>query len=262
MVWGRAMTKPVLSLQLFSLRGLGDLATQLEKAACAGFGAVEPLEGHLRDADSLQAGLARNGLSAPSAHVGLQALRSERKRFVDACRQCGIGQLFVPHPAPLVAKETKGAWQRLGHELGALAQEMQGEGIALGYHNKTAGFERTIGGRYGFELMFEAARGSPLAWQADIAWLARAQPDAAEWIRRYAGVLTSVHVKDQAPDDRDRDPDEDGWANVGSGVLLWPSLWRAAVASGARLFVVEHDNPRLPFEFAARSYAYLSRFLT
>jgi sugar phosphate isomerase/epimerase len=260
MVWRAAMTKPMLSLQLFSMRGLGDLGTQLEKAASAGYGAVEPLEGHLRDVDSLQAGLVRNGLVAPSAHVGLEALRSERRRFVEACQQCGIGQLFVPHPAPLVAKETKAAWQRIGHELGALSEQMKADGIALGYHNKTAGFERTIGGRYGFELMFEAARGSPLTWQADIAWLARAQPNAIEWIRRYAGVLVSVHVKDQAPDDMD--PDEDGWANVGSGVLLWPSLWRAAMASGARLFVVEHDNPRLPFEFAARSYAYLSRFLT
>ncbi|MBB3441479.1 sugar phosphate isomerase/epimerase [Rhizobium sp. BK379] len=254
------MTKPMLSLQLYSMRGLGDLGTQLEKAASAGYGAVEPLEGHLRDADNLQAGLLRNGLSAPSAHVGLEALRSERQRFVDACQQCGIGQLFVPHPAPAMAKETKAAWQRIGHELGSLSEQMKAEGIVLGYHNKMAGFERTIGGRYGFELMFEAARGSPLTWQADIAWLARAQPNAIEWIRHYASVLVSVHVKDQAPDDMD--PDEDGWANVGSGVLLWPSLWRAAVASGARLFVVEHDNPRLPFEFAARSYAYLSRFLT
>jgi sugar phosphate isomerase/epimerase len=254
------MSKPMLSLQLYSMRGLGDLGTQLEKAASAGYGAVEPLEGHLRDADLLKAGLEDNGLIAPSVHVGLEALRGERQRFVDACRHCGIGQLFVPHPAPSVAKETKGAWQRIGHELGALAESMKADGIVLGYHNRTAGFERTIGGRYGFELMFEAAKGSPLTWQADIAWLARAQPNAAEWIRRYADVLTSVHVKDQAPGDGE--PDEDGWANVGSGVLLWPSLWRAAVASGAQLFVVEHDNPRQPFEFAVRSYAYLSRFLT
>ncbi|MBB3655630.1 sugar phosphate isomerase/epimerase [Rhizobium sp. BK650] len=254
------ITKPMLSLQLFSMRGLGDLGTQLQTAARAGYRAVEPLEGHLRDADLLRDGLLRNSLSAPSAHVGLEALRSERQRFVEACRQCGIGQLFVPHPAPSVTKETKGAWQRIGHELGALAEQMKADGIVLGYHNKTAGFERTIGGRYGFELMFEAARGSPLVWQADIAWLARAQPNAGEWIRHYASVLTSVHVKDQAPDGIG--PEEDGWANIGSGVLLWPSLWQAAVASGARLFVVEHDNPRLPFEFAARSYAYLSRFLT
>ncbi len=254
------MTKPMLSLQLYSMRGLGDLGTQLDKAASAGFGAVEPLEGHLRDANNLQAGLVRNGLTAPSAHVGLEALRSERQRFVDACQQCGIGQLFVPHPAPSAMKETRAAWQRIGHELGVLAEQMKAAGIVLGYHNKMAGFDRTIGGRYGFELMFEAAKGSPLTWQADIAWLARAQPNAVEWIRRYASVLVSVHVKDQAPDNVD--PEEGGWANVGSGVLVWPSLWQAAVASGARLFVVEHDNPRLPFEFAARSYAYLSRFVS
>ncbi|MEZ2126252.1 MULTISPECIES: sugar phosphate isomerase/epimerase family protein [unclassified Sinorhizobium] len=253
------MIEPILSLQLFSMRALGDLDTQLSEAARAGFRAVEPLEIHLRDADTLREALQRHGLSAPSAHVGLDALRGEPMRFVDACRECGIEHLFALHPANAFKTETSNAWQRLGHELGTLAERFEVDGVVVGYHNKTTGFDRLLGGRYGFELMFDAAKGSPLVWQADIAWLARAQNNPAEWLKRYRNVLVSAHIKDQAPDGVSP-PEEEGWTDVGSGILVWPALWRIAITSGARLLVVEHDNPLKPFEFAQRSLTYLRRF--
>jgi len=252
--------KPTLSLQLFSLRGLGSLEAQLSAAARAGFRSVEPLESHLRNVGELRDGLRRHQLTAPTAHVSLEALRTEGAMFVDACHSCGIGELFVPHPAPSGAQETASAWQRLGRELGALADRFKGDCVQLGYHNKTAGFTRLHGGRYGFELMFDTAKGSPLAWQADIAWLARAGVVPGEWLHRYASVLASAHVKDQAPDGAKAE--EEGWSDVGSGILVWPLLWRTAIANGARTLVVEHDNPQEPYEFAARSFAYVTRFMS
>jgi len=254
------MTRPILSLQLFSMRGLGSLDAQLSAAARAGFRSVEPLESHLRDQDELKQGLIRHGLSAPTAHVTLDTLRREAGPILTACEVCGIGELFVPHPAPPASQETARAWQRLGRELGALAERFKRDHIALGYHNKMAGFTRLLGGRYGFELMFDTAKGSPLTWQADIAWLSRAGVVPEEWLHRYAPILASAHVKDQAPEGARKD--EDGWSDVGSGILVWPLLWRAALLNGARTLVVEHDNPRQPTEFATRSFAYLSRFMS
>ncbi|MFP3541364.1 hypothetical protein, partial [Pseudomonas sp. SIMBA_044] len=87
----------------------------------------------------------------------------------------------------------------LGAELGRLAEQYRPHGISIGYHNMTAGFALLSTARYGFEVMFEAARGSPLVWQADIAWMSRAGVDPAEWLQRYAKVLVSAHVKDRAP---------------------------------------------------------------
>lgn len=172
---------------------------------------------------------------------------------------CGITQLFVPQSASFLPPETTGGWQRLGAELGRLAESYRPHGISVGYHNKTAGFSLLSTARYGFEVMFEAARGSPLVWQADIAWLSRAGVNPAEWLQRYAKVLVSAHVKDRAPEGAN--PEEDGWADVGAGTLMWPSLWRLALANGAKTLVVEHDSPKRPFEFAQTSFAYLSRFM-
>lgn len=255
------MIEPILSLQLFSMRALGDLDTQLSEAARAGFRVVEPLEIHLRDAGILRNALQRHGLSAPSAHVSFEALRGEPIRFVDACRECGIGHLFVLHPADALRAEMSSTWQRLGRELGVLAERFETDGVVLGYHNKTTGFDRLLSGRYGFELMFDAAKGSPLVWQADIAWLARAQSNPAEWLKRYRSVLVSAHIKDQAPESVSPH-EEEGWTDVGSGILVWPALWHVAITSGARLLVVEHDNPLEPFAFAQRSLTYLRRFIS
>ena len=53
--------------------------------------------------------------------------------------------------------------------------------------------------------------------------------------------------------------DEDGWADVGDGVLDWRGqLAPAALANGARWLVAEHDKPSDPARFARRSFAFLN----
>jgi sugar phosphate isomerase/epimerase len=249
---------PIVALQLFSIRNLGSLEDQLSAVSSAGFQAVEPLEEHLAQPVQLRRTLDTYGLIAPSAHVNLQTLKRDRSRIVDACKSSRIHQLFVPTVNDDVQTNSTDGWQRLGEEMGDLADTYKRDGITLGYHNKSVEFSLLRGGRYGFEVLFNAARGSALRWQADIAWLKRAGLDPIEWLQRYRRVLVSAHVKDQAP--VGSNIDEDGWSDIGAGVLTWPSLWKAALDCGAESLVVEHDNPKEPFEFAKRSFAYVSRF--
>src|SRR5438105_1600832 len=129
------MTKPTLSLQLFSLRELGSLDAQLSAAAKAGFQSVEPLGHHLEEADALSQALARHALAAPTAHIGFEFLRDEPRRVTEACEACGITQLFVPQSITFLPPETTGGWQRLGAELGRLAEQYKPHGISIGYHN-------------------------------------------------------------------------------------------------------------------------------
>jgi sugar phosphate isomerase/epimerase len=107
------------------------------------------------------------------------------------------------------------------------------------------------------ELIFAEAEGSPLSWQADVAWLVRGGVAPDTWLRRYRDRLVSAHVKDIAP--AGTMLDEDGWADVGSGVLDWRALWRVCRDCGAQWMVVEHDKPADPERSARASFAYLSR---
>ena len=75
-------------------------------------------------------------------------------------------------------------------------------------------------------------------------------------MRKYRHRLLAVHVKDLAAPGKGED--EDGWADVGSGVLDWKDLWTFGRALGANWMVVEHDKPAHPAASVANSYKFLS----
>jgi sugar phosphate isomerase/epimerase len=62
-----------------------------------------------------------------------------------------------------------------------------------------------------------------------------------------------VHIKDAAP--KGEKADEDGWTDIGTGVIDWKKLMPALQATKADLFVLEHDNPADFESFARRSRA-------
>ena len=71
----------------------------------------------------------------------------------------------------------------------------------------------------------------------------------------YGDRITAVHVKDIAP--AGEATNEDGWADVGSGVLNWRDLWRVCRQAGAEWMVVEHDKPADPAATARNSFSFL-----
>ena len=49
--------------------------------------------------------------------------------------------------------------------------------------------------------------------------------------------------------------DEDGWADVGHGVVDWKGIMAALRAVGVSNFIMEHDNPSDDARFARRALA-------
>ena len=85
----------------------------------------------------------------------------------------------------------------------------------------------------------------------DVAWVVKGNADPLAWIEAHGDRITTAHVKDIAP--LGEKADEDGWADVGDGVMDWTSLMAALRAAGTDLFVAEHDNPSDWRRFASRS---------
>lgn len=246
----------VLSIQLYTMRALNDLDRILDAVKEAGFRHVETVGSQLDDAATTRAKVDARGLKVSSSHVSLAALRERPEAVVEACRTLGLEQLFMPAVPPDQRDMAADGWRALGRELGGLAERLRGQGIRLGYHNHHWELKPKEGGKTALELIFEAAEGSPLTWQADVAWLVRGGADPKEWLDRYRSRVVSAHVKDIAP--AGQNEDEDGWADVGSGVLDWRDLWRACRDAGAEWMVVEHDKPKDPARTARASFAFLS----
>jgi sugar phosphate isomerase/epimerase len=245
-----------LSIQLYTLRSLGEVDQVLDAAADAGYRHVELVGSHLDDAAGTRRKLADRGLSVSSSHVSIAALREKPEAVLDACRMLGFTELFMPSVPPAERQSGADYWRALGKELGDLAGRFKGEGINLGYHNHNWELLPKEDGRTALELLFEAAGGSPLTWQVDVAWLVRGGADPETWMTRYRDRVSAAHVKDLAPQGQNQA--EDGWADVGAGVLDWRHLWRACRDKGAQWMVVEHDKPADPAATARNSFRFIS----
>lgn len=245
-----------ISIQLYSLRNIEGLEPQLDVVQAAGYRHVELIGSHLDDAAGTKARLDARGLTPSSSHVGMAALREKPEAIAAACQLLGIKQLFMPSVPPDERDSPAEYWAALGRELGQLALTFKAQGIDLGYHNHHWELQRKADGRTALECLFEGARDTPLTWQADVAWLVRGGVDPAEWLNRYRDRVVSVHAKDLAPSGEKLD--EDGWADVGSGVLDWHRLARVCREAGAQWLVAEHDKPNDPVRFTRASYAFLS----
>ncbi|MGP9818701.1 sugar phosphate isomerase/epimerase family protein [Salinarimonas sp. NSM] len=246
-----------LSIQLYSLRAHGGLLDRLDVARAAGFRHVEAVASLLDEPAAFRDALDARGLSAPSTHVPLTALRERLDETVRAARTIGIRRLAVPALHPPDRPGDAQGWRAVGAELGGHAKRLADEGLTLAFHNHHWEVEPLADGTMPLDLLLDAGAADGLLWQADVAWLVRGGDDPAARLARHAGRLASVHVKDIAP--AGEALDEDGWADVGHGVLDWTDLWRRAREAGADLMIAEHDAPRDAARFASRSFAAMRR---
>lgn len=255
---GNVMTAhaDVLSIQLYSLRNLGDIGPVLETAARAGFRHVELVGAHLGDAEEVRKKLDGLELKASSSHVGMDQLRERPDAMLEAASVLDITELYMPAVPDNEREMEASGWRALGLELGHLSERFLKQGVRLGYHNHHWELALKEGQKTALELIFEATGSSPLAWQADVAWLVRGGVEPRAWLKRYSDRLQSVHVKDIAW--KGEALEEDGWADVGHGILDWPALWQHCRDHGAGWMIAEHDKPADPGRFANRSYQFLT----
>ena len=238
-----------LSFQLYSARFLEPLEKQTELLAGLGYRVVEPYGGLFAAPERLKQALARHGLKARSAHVGLDRLRGDAKATARLCRDLGIEFIFVPAPPQGERQKDTAGWRAFARELDEIGKAVNGEGVRFGWHNHDFEFRATETGDRPIDLLLEGAPN--MLWEPDLAWIVRGGGDPVAALERYAGRIPACHVKDIAPAGEAKD--EDGWADVGYGTLDWSRLLPAMRRAGATLFVLEHDKPSDVARFARRS---------
>jgi sugar phosphate isomerase/epimerase len=240
-----------LSFQLYSARTFEPLEALFELVAGLGYKKVEAFGGLLNDPQRLKSQLQRHGLSMPTSHVGLDRLRADPVAAVRMCRELGVQTIYAPAPPPGEREGGETEWTALGRELDRIGKIVTAEGLKFGWHNHNWEYAKAADGRRYIDILLEQAPN--MLWQADIAWTARGGADPIAELKRYAGRIEAVHVKDIAP--AGSCVDEDGWADPGYGVLDWSALVPVFKEIGVSLFVAEHDKPNDVARFARRAFA-------
>jgi sugar phosphate isomerase/epimerase len=243
-----------VSFQLYSARKFPPLERQLEFLSELGYKNVEPYGGLFQNPDELRTALKKYKLATPTAHIGIERLRSDVDSVVKIAKDFGIKEVIVPAVPTEERTSTADGWTQLGKELAGYQEKLAAQGIDFAWHNHSFEFAKLADGSYPLDLMFAAA--PKLHWQADIGWIQWAGEDPVAWIKKYADRVTSLHVKDLAP--KGENPEEDGQMDVGHGVLDWNRLMPSIKSPGVRYLVMEHDNPNDFERFARRSYKTVS----
>lgn len=240
------------SYQLFSSRNFGPIDRTLAMLAELGYSYVEgygALFASAEDAVELSSQLNASGLTMPTAHIALSMLEQKPGECVDIAETLDLEAVFVPHLTSEERPSSSTGWR----EMGARAQEAMlpliEAGVAIGWHNHDFELVTTDNGKTALDNLM--AGGPALQLELDLAWVAVSGIDPVNLANRYSHRLSSVHIKDIAP--KGECLDEDGWADVGHGIMDWHAIATAVGRSSARYFILEHDNPKDDRRFASRS---------
>lgn len=243
-----------LSYQLYSSRMFPPLADTLQMLANLGYKQVEGYGGAYGDLPGLAKALEDTDLAMSTGHFGLDMLENDPSKVSEIIDAAGMKAIYCPYLVAEGRPNDAAGWHAFGARVEAAGARFQAAGLIFGWHNHDFEFVALPDGSLPIDHIF--AGGPGLSWEADLAWVERAGRKASEAIARHGSRISSVHIKDIAA--AGTCLDEDGWADVGQGVMDWASLMAALKPTPARYFIMEHDKPNDHARFARRSFDTIS----
>lgn len=239
---------PNLAFQLFSARNTS-LPEALRTIADAGYTSVEAYRDNFVDRDSFHRALESTGLSVSSVHIGLDQLMERIDESKALATEFGIKHLVCPYLLPEQRPTNTAGWVDLAKRLTDINSNLTEDGYTFAWHNHDFEMMPLDDGSVPMQLLMDNAPG--MTWELDIGWIQRAGFEPLQWIEQYSTRVSGLHIKDIAPDGENED--EDGWADVGHGVVDWAALIPAMRNANTQVIAVEHDNPSDLKRFAENS---------
>ncbi len=145
----------------------------------------------------------------------------------------------------------EGGAEDLAGKLDSVGSRLLEAGIQFGYHNHHREFEKFQNGTF-MDILFSGTDPKKVCFEIDTHWVQRGGANPVSWIRKAAGRLPVLHIKDFSMIGKDP-----FYSEIGEGNLEWPAILEAAEESGVRWYSVEQDSPfrdRDIFDSIAISY--------
>ncbi|WP_417231948.1 sugar phosphate isomerase/epimerase family protein [Brevundimonas sp.] len=239
---------------LAALRSLG--VTAVETAG---------LYGH--SAESFAAALSRAGLTCLACHAPQSALRGDPQRQIDNAAALGARHLVCASPQPshpvragadwaegIAEAMSLADWKRTADLVNRVGLACAPSGLRAAYHNHAFEFTR-YDGRRALDVIVGSTDAGLVDLELDVGWTFAAGADPVSVMRSFNDRIRLLHLKDLRPDG------QGGWRSrpLGSGVIDWPPVLRAARELDIDAAFVEQDPPFdvSPLESLRASLAFL-----
>lgn len=233
------MARPVISLQLYTVRdhAARDMPATLRRVAELGYEGVE-LAGYGSASQSeLLRALDETGLHITGAHVGLDKLQDDMNAVVEEQAALKNTNVIVPF-LDASHRDSLEKWQQTARIFDDVGRRLREHGLTLHYHNHDFEFQRFDNGggtgTYGLDVLYDNTDPLNLQAELDCYWVQKGGVDPAAYIKKLAGRVSLLHIKDMAANG--------DFAEIGQGTLNWPEIFAAAEAQGVTTYIVEQDS--------------------
>ena len=220
----------------------------LVKLGCDGaefvqiFGGMEPAE--------LAAFLKEIGLKACGMHLSPRDFEPDADtRGLEYAKALGIRYVTFSHGGDFtqIAPEVLAKCRQAGTAAGQ-------HGFRFTYHNHAAEFAM-YDGKHALDYLYENTDPEQVMAELDVYWIAKGGEDPVKYIRRYAGRLPQLHLKDM-------DREDGSFTELGQGCIDLAGCLEAARDSICEWVIYEQDVcKRSPFESAVMSLEHLNKLL-
>lgn len=250
-----------LGIQLYSLRRQmeKDVPGTLALVRDWGLTEVETAGYYGRTPAAFRDELARFGLKAQSIHAGYDELRDNVKLAIADATALGaqyVTTAWISHKAPFRLEDAERAAAHFTEWSRALASA----GLRFMYH--LHGYEFAKGPKG--TLLDTILQHTPpeVQYQMDVFWVVRGGGDPAALLTAHKGRFASLHVKDMAKgtavgDHSGGAPDNTN-VPLGTGMIDYRAVLRAARDSGTKLFYIEDESEKV-VEQVPQTLEYLGR---
>ena len=240
-----------LSYQLYSSRGW-PISQTFSMLSQIGFREVEACDRILGQPSDFRAEAGRWGLAVSSVHISVEKLETDIVGSIALAKDLGVRRVYAPYLCPEERPTDRAGWAAFAQKLATIRSCVEAAGIQFGWHNHD--YDLVDLGKDWTPLDIIADAG--IALELDLGWVHRAGRDPVGTIRRFGPLIKTAHIKDCA--NGAHNGEQEDWAEVGQGVLDWPSIHRALQDVGVAHYVVEHDNPSDHERFARSSYDFVT----
>ena len=261
---GRAAQLKTLGVQLYTVRTVLPQKPQdtLNAIRAIGYREVEATYAGL---DGLWPMLQASGLKPVSIHLDsgsvTQGKPDDLSPIFDQLKKRGFQYAVFPY-LPEPERGGIDVIKAIAEKLNRAGEKCRAAGMSFCYHNHAFEFATEKGATL-FQVMLEHTDPKLVAFELDVFWVSVAGLDPAEFLQKLAGRVPLLHLKDKAEGTavmyKESVPPT-AFKEVGSGVLDWSKVLRAAAAAKVAHYFVEQDQtPGDPVDSLRQSFGYLSK---
>ncbi|MEC0133560.1 sugar phosphate isomerase/epimerase family protein [Paenibacillus odorifer] len=249
------MNRSTIAAQMYTLRDFTktaeDLRSTFQKVSAMGYEAIQISAIGPIDPKLVKEYADESGLAICATHVSwdrltndLDALAAEHKLW--NCKNIGLGSL------PEIFRTGQEGYREFAKLMSDIAVTLKDQhDLQFVYHNHDFEFER-FDGMTGMEILLTESDPA-VGFELDLYWVQAGGGSPAEWIRKVAGRMQVVHLKDMAIVNR-----KQIFAEIGEGNMNYKEIINVCRETGIEWFVVEQDVCRHdPFESLEISLRYL-----